>query len=96
LIFPDIVTSINEASSGLTRKVDAIIRVDSVSSLDEVSNLDKNTSSKQLQCAITSLPELTARKTNINMHMNMAMLLLDMIKERQLNMLFQMEKQIGR
>ncbi|KAJ1827345.1 Vesicle trafficking between the ER and Golgi [Coemansia sp. RSA 2599] len=96
LPFPEVAIGIDDASNAFKREADEITRMGGVSSLDEVSNLDMGASTKQLQRAITSLPELTARKANIDMHMNIATALLDMIKDRQLDVLFQMEEQIGR
>ncbi|KAI8325111.1 Sec1-like protein [Martensiomyces pterosporus] len=96
LPFPEVAINIDEESNAFKREADEITRMGGVSSLDEVNSLDMGASTKQLQKAITSLPELTARKAAIDMHMNIATALLDVIKDRQLDVFFQLEEQLGR
>ncbi|KAI9502583.1 Sec1-like protein [Coemansia spiralis] len=96
LPFPEVAINIDDTSMAFKREADEITRMGGVNSLDEMGNIDMNASTKQLQRAITSLPELTARKANIDMHMNIATAMLDSIKNRQLDDLFQIEEQLGR
>ncbi|KAG5359111.1 Protein sly1 [Yarrowia sp. C11] len=56
-----------------------------------INDMDSDASPTHLKKAISAIPKLTARKTVIDMHMNIATALVDRIKKRQLDILFEAE-----
>ncbi|ORX84001.1 Sec1-like protein [Basidiobolus meristosporus CBS 931.73] len=94
--FPQVAEEIDLELSKYKQDAAEITKMSGLSSLDDVNQMDPTSNAKHLKSAITALPELTARKATIDMHMNIATALLNIIKDRQLDVFFQMEESMAK
>lgn len=94
--FPQVAEDIDIELNKYKKDAAEITGISGVSSLEDVGNIDMSSNTKLLKSAITALPELTARKATLDMHMNVATALLNDIKDRQLDNFFQIEESIAR
>ncbi|KAI8344316.1 Sec1-like protein [Chlamydoabsidia padenii] len=94
--FPQVAEDIDIELNNYKKDAAEITRISGVSSLEDVGQIDMSSNTKILKSAIDALPELTARKATLDMHMNVATALLNHIKDRQLDTFFQIEENITR
>jgi hypothetical protein len=92
LPFPEVADNLDAALNKYKTDAKEIMGQTGVSNLEDVSQLDPSSNAQHLRTAINSLPELTARKQTIDMHMNIATTLLKAIGDRGLAQLFEAEE----
>jgi hypothetical protein len=90
--FPKVAEDIDVQINRYKAEVDTVTKSYGVNSLEAIDPNDFSGGAKHLSGAIKLLPELTARKKSLDMHMNIATNLFKQIQERQLDVLFSFEE----
>jgi hypothetical protein len=97
LPFPEVADNLDAALNKYKSDAKGITGQTGISDIDDVSTqLTAAANAQHLKAAITALPELTARKQTIDMHMNIATTLLKAIGERGLAQFFEAEENVAK
>lgn len=92
LPFPDAVVNVETELEAYKKKAHAVTTATGVSDLLEIAGA---TDTLHIQSAIKQLPELTARKLVIDMHMNILAALLAVLEKHHLDQFFEVEQMVG-
>ncbi|KAI9330430.1 Sec1-like protein [Obelidium mucronatum] len=91
--FPQVADDVNSEITRYKKDVDEVTKSSGLTSLEDV---DPNSNAETLKYALTALPELTDRKRTLDMHMNIATALFQIINDRKLDAFFAIEEAMGK
>jgi hypothetical protein len=96
LPFPEVAENLDAALNKYRADAQGLTGQTGLTDINDLSQLNAASNAQQLKAAVTALPELTARKQTIDMHMNIATTILNAIGSRGLADFFEVEEAPGK
>lgn len=98
LPFPEVADNLDEALKKYKQEAAELTGTTNIDNLDPQQMMDAamGSQTRKLEAAVTQLPELTARKQTIDMHMNIATALLKAVGDRGLAEFFEAEENVSK